>query len=170
MKKNIIFSSIIFGCMLALPLSTIGQVRIGAGLTYGTDVEELGLLFRGEYFWGEYFSTSATLNLFPRNELSSSQAGTTLSKKVTSLDLDAKYMLEINDLVLYPLVGPNFYFESSEENNNNDTEWFIGLNAGAGTRFSLADWLEGFGEVKYIFNKGVGQVMFSGGLLVVIGD
>lgn len=161
------------------------QFKVGGKLSYGSEIESLGIGAKGIYELDEKFSLSAELNYFFGSNTNSTinVQGFDIGEQevktsLTTLNTDLHYNLSnSNDLSLYAIGGLNFSFYSTELSSENNfpgiggqsssfdnSETFIGLNLGIGARYPIADNLDVISELKYIIND-LDQIVFSAGII-----
>lgn len=137
------------------------QLRLGAGLGYGFDIEELGLQFRGVYTISDPWRGAADFVFYfdGVEDLS-----------IWELNLNGHYTF-INDekKTVYALAGLNFlkfnYDASSTFADNSDT----GLNLGAGLEIPISESIEFFSEARFSLG-GSEQFFISAGVQYFMGD
>ncbi|HRI58499.1 MAG TPA: outer membrane beta-barrel protein, partial [Saprospiraceae bacterium] len=138
MKINHILLTLIL--MAGIQLAANAQLRLGAGLGYGTDIEELGLQLRGVYTISDPWRGAADFVFYfdGVEDLS-----------IWELNLNAHYAFITDEKkTVYALAGLNFlkfnYDASSTFADNSDT----GLNLGAGLELPISGPFEFFSEAR----------------------
>ena len=145
MKKGIL--------LIVLVVSTLcsyGQARVGGGLSYGTEIEEMGLNLTGEFFLKDIVALTPEINYFFTDN------------NVTFWTFNADvhyYFNKSSQASFYGLAGLNF--ASISNNNNSNTE--LGLNLGAGVNFELNKSFTPFAQIKLVTGD-ADQGVFSFGL------
>lgn len=139
-----------------------GEVRVGGGLVYGTEIESLGINFRGDYALTEEILLAPDLvYFFPNDEFG-------IDFKWFDINLNGNYLFTVSNegITPYALAGLNIAILSVDLNNvpgfrggGNSTE--IGLNVGGGADFHLGGF-DAFGELRYAI--GNDQLVIGGGL------
>lgn len=169
-KLGLVF---IFLLMMApLAQAQVG-IEVGAGLIYGTEVEQVGLNARGGFRFGNWRVAPGINFFFPQND---DFFGGDLKTTVWSINIDGNYVFEPGGIVgVYPLVGLNFTtvrVKSSSDNGGlfdettvSDTE--VGVNIGAGVEFDVKV-IKPFLEFKYVIGN-FDQAVFTGGVKFGIG-
>jgi len=171
--------NIILFILLSTPFfSSFAQIKIGAKLGYGSEIESLGLGAKGTYDINDQFRGSAELMYFFGNTTETSVPATLFSQALDSkttvsqfnINTDVHYLFSVNNSAFLPyaLGGLNFsVVRTSMETgqlNSDSSDTFIGLNLGAGGTYQLNDQLDLFSELKYIIND-FDQLVFSVGIL-----
>jgi hypothetical protein len=152
--------------MTLLPFTTKAQdmkIMGGLGLSYTTDINSIGISARGVYQIDDQWEAGAAFtHIFKHNYTNWSM-----------LDLDGHYVFSSDDSkAFYGLAGLNFTFwkihipsvhEAYLDNwDASGTE--VGLNLGAGGRYSLSDKINLVGELKYTIG-GFGFLTLGAGVL-----
>jgi len=159
------------------------QFKVGGKLSYGSEIESLGIGAKAIYELDENFSLSGELNYFFGSNTNSTinVQGFDIGEQevetsLTTLNTDLHYNLSnLNDLSLYAIGGLNFSFYSTESSSGNNSglggqssfdnsETFIGLNLGIGGGYPITDNLNAISELKYIIND-LDQIVFSAGIV-----
>ncbi len=134
---------IIFIITLSTSFDAKSQLRVGAGLGWGSEIEELGINFNGEYKFLDYYSGESNITIFFIEGNSS----------FWTLNLDGHYHFMGNEAGPYGLVGLNIAtFELDfgfRDFDASTTE--IGLNIGGGYSANVGRW-NPFGDVKYVIS------------------
>ncbi len=139
-----------------------GQVRLGGGLVFGTEIESLGLQFRGDYAITDNILIAPDfVYFFPDSDFG-------IDFNWFDININGNYLFEVSnpDVIPYALAGFNIAIVSFDLNNimipglTDDTETEVGFNLGGG-----ADFLVGvvviFGEIRYAI--GNDQLVIGGG-------
>ena len=145
MKKGILL--IVF---VVSALCSYGQARVGGGLSYGTEIEEMGLNLTGEFFLKDKVALTPEINYFFTDN------------NITFWTFNADvhyYFNKSSQASFYGLAGLNF--ASISNNNNSNTE--LGLNLGAGVNFELNKSFTPFAQIKLVTGD-ADQGVFSFGL------
>lgn len=142
------------------------QFKLGAGLMYGSEVEQLGIRVDGVYTINEQFRGVVDFGYyFPEDE-----GGVSLN--YWELNLNGNYMF-LSDaeqgLNAYALAGLNFFnasvdIEGFGSSSNSET----GLNLGAGLEYNL-DFAELFAEAKFVIGN-ADQLNVGAGLRFPLGN
>ena len=136
--------------MLLFTFSNAGaQISAGAGLVYGTDINNLGFTLNGKYEINEKWSAAPSFTIFLKKDYVS----------WTALDLDANYQLmEINNIGdLYAIGGINMTFFKIDYDDifggvfgtESATGSEIGINLGVGIEIPVTDKITVAPELKY---------------------
>lgn len=163
MKRIFTVIAVVILSMLSTSVNA-QNLKVGAGLTYGSEIGSLGLRADGVYSINNDFSAEAAFTYFLEKDY----------LKWSVLDLNAHYnYVKSSDLTVYALAGLNMTFWSLSlgdedfggfgfDASGTDT----GVNIGTGARKKLSDKIDLFGEVKYVLGGGKffsisGGVLFS---------
>lgn len=142
MKK--LLSALLFSLLsFAAVVTAEAQYSAGAGLIYGTEIEQLGIRGEGFYTINEDFRVGASLGYFFPDDFNIG------SRRWFDVNANANYFLYAEDEVsIYGLGGLNFAFLSINfDNFPNESETEVGLNLGAGVEYML-DFASLFGELQ----------------------
>lgn len=168
--------------LLFISSITNAQVKIGGKLSYGSEIESLGIGAKGVYDIDESFSVSGELNYFFGSNTTSSMdvmgynfGSFEVETSLTTLNTDLHYNLSnLNPFRLYAIGGLNFSFYNTEFSTNStytygqsgasNNETFIGLNLGIGGGYPISQNLDIISELKYIISD-LDQVILSAGLI-----
>lgn len=172
--------------LVLLLITTVAnaQFKVGGKLSYGSEIESLGIGAKAIYELDENFSLSGELNYFFGSNTNSTinVEGFDIGEQevetsLTTLNTDLHYNLSnLNDLSLYAIGGLNFSFYSTESTSDNNipgvggqssfdnSETFIGLNLGIGGSYPITNNLDVISELKYIIND-LDQIVFSAGIV-----
>lgn len=148
-----------------------GDVSIGGGLGFATEIESLGFQIGGTYQINEEFRGAADIIIY----LPGDQGGGVVDVNWFEFNANAHYLFQNEeDLMLYALGGLNFTrvsidFPQNEffgGGNVSDTE--TGLNLGAGLEYNV-----GFGnlyaEAKYVISS-ADHLAVTGGVRIPINN
>ncbi|NJO02486.1 MAG: porin family protein [Bacteroidia bacterium] len=152
--------------------------ELGAGLIYGTEIEEIGFNVRANYSFNENLRIAPSINYFIPNK--EDIGGFENKTSIWSINVDGNYLLFIgSDMVnLYGLAGLNVTLvKTSQEQEveggfnteiSEDTETEVGLNLGIGVDVDLGR-ITPFGEFKYVVSE-FDQAVLTVGVKVRIGQ
>ncbi|MFA7419343.1 MAG: outer membrane beta-barrel protein [Melioribacteraceae bacterium] len=160
MKNTIL--SIIAILFLAVGISSAQGIKVGGGLSYGSEISSIGLRADGVYSINKDISVGLTGTYYlPKNDLS-----------WFVVDANAQYnFVKESDLTVYALAGLNMTMWNLSidmgmfgkiETSGTDT----GVNLGAGARKKMGKF-ELLGEVKYVAS-GAGFFSLGAGILFPI--
>ena len=145
MKKLLIIVSILGFSLIChqSALAQAGQIKLGAGLLYGTEVEGIGIQGNGLYEITTEIDIAASVNIFFPDE-----SDTGLDSWWT-VNGDVHYNVYSSDQLskLYGLAGLNI--TTIEVGPFDEGE--IGLNLGGGASFDV-NFGSIFGEIKYVIS------------------
>lgn len=154
-----VFSSTAFG------QSMQGDTKIGLGLGYGQEIEEIGLGLNANYAVTDDIRIAGDFYYyFVADEEFSGQ---TVEFDVYELNANVHYLF-INDesSILYGLAGLNYFNIGASSEADGVTvsadENEVGLNLGAGFEFLANEQISLFGEAKYAVSD-FDQFLFSAG-------
>jgi opacity protein-like surface antigen len=157
MKIKHLFLTLLF--LTGVQFAANAQLKLGAGLGYGTDIEELGIQFRGVYTVSDPWRASADFVLYfdGVDDLS-----------IWELNLNGHYVF-INDekKTVYALAGLNIIKVNFDATSGLDDTSDTGLNLGAGIEIPLGS-VELFGEARFALG-GAEQLFFSAGVQIPLG-
>lgn len=152
----------LFILMVLVSLSSQAQ-DLRLGMTYGGQIEKLGLQIGGQYGITNEIDLAAGLSWFFPDETSG--GGVDVRSNFWMIDVDGHYNFDMGSgLRLYPLAGVNFTTARVKINSNSSSNSEIGLNIGGGAAFQLSDPLAAFAEIKYILGD-ADQAVFGFGIL-----
>ena len=132
---------------------------IGGGLGYGSQINTIGLNFRGDVKFHKQWSITPHFNYF------FSRTKADITNKWNALNLDGHYFFEIDKgWILYPLFGINIANVSSKVNDITFTNSNVGINLGFGSEHNFDRRFSGFGEIKYVISD-TNQLVITLGVL-----
>lgn len=162
MKNNIITMFTIV--LLAFGVVNAQGLKAGAGISYGNEINNIGLRVDGVYSINKDFSIGATATYYLKKD--------NLSWFV--VDANAQYnFVKQEDLTVYGLAGLNMTFWSWDFPENDygidlgGSGTDTGINIGTGVRKKIGNKLELFGEAKYVLS-GAGFFSLGAGVLFAI--
>ena len=151
---------------IAFSQSAQGDTKIGVGIGYGEEIEEVSLGLNANYavtddirISGDFFSY-----LIEDEEIN----GITIEYSVYEINANVHYLL-INDesTIFYGLAGLNYFNIGASSSADGVTvsadESEVGLNLGAGAELLMSAQISLYAEAKYAFSD-FDQAVFSGGL------
>lgn len=140
-----------------------GDISIGGGLGYGTEIESLGIQAGGVYVINEQFRGAVDLIYYFPND--------SFGYDITWFEINANghyLFVTEEDLIAYALGGLNFatlnydYPDNQFFGGGSVSETEIGLNVGAGLEYNL-DFAKLYAELKYALSS-ADQLVISAGL------
>lgn len=138
----------------ALPSEAAAQPRVGAGLVYGTEVEEAGIQINGYYGLNQVLEglrVGAEFSYFFMPD----------PLTFWTLDLNGQYRFYGPEaLGVYAIGGLDIARLSSEFGGIEVGATEIGLNIGAGVEYAVVPNVELFGELKYVISE-ADQAVFA---------
>ena len=148
------------------------QISAGGGLSYGTDMEKLGITVKGDYSITEQIDASAGLTyFFPEKETISNSLGDDyeFTSNYMTLNVNGLYNYEVNEsITAYGLGGLNVGLASVKtdaEGAENTSDTHIGVNLGIGGKYALSDALGAFVQTKYVVGGDGSQPVLTFGVL-----
>lgn len=153
-----LFASLVFICFSSLTsFAQEGQIELGAGLLYGSQIEELGIQVNGSYRLNEEIELAPDVSLFFVDEDRGLDS-------YWAINLNGHYIFMAEDEYnAYGIGGINITFAENSEgftlDDESDTE--LGLNVGAGGEYYL-DSFSLYAELKYIISDFDGLVIGAG--------
>ena len=135
------------------------DVSVGGGFGYGSQINNIGLNFRGDVKFYQQWSITPHFNLFFNKKKES------ITKEWNALNVDGHYFFEIDPTwTIYPLCGINFATVSEKVNDISFSNSDIGINLGFGSEYNFDRRLSGFGEIKYVISD-ADQLVITFGVL-----
>ncbi|MEZ4943995.1 MAG: hypothetical protein R2804_00575 [Cyclobacteriaceae bacterium] len=157
MKKILLSSLILVGFMSVSMAQETGDLRLGAGLIYGTEIEEAGININAEYLFTEKISVAPSYSIFFTPD--------PVSYNV--LNIDGRYYFLSGSAQVYGLLGFANATSKVEFLGAKIKASDSGLNIGGGAVFPLSDTFGINAQLKYS-TPGNGQLVFQGGLVYTI--
>jgi len=170
MKNNLKSISILLVFLFSLTTSS-AQIKLGAGLAFGTDIANIGITAKGHYDFTEEWDGAASFTFFLAGE---DTPGVDLN--VWEFNADAHYIVSSNDkFTFYPLAGLSIAGVTIDFNtgipgfdNGSRTNTEVGINLGAGIELGLTESISGVAEIKYVAG-GFDQLVLNAGVLFALG-
>ncbi len=138
LKTKIFAAAIVL--LMMVGANTYAQVRIGGGLAYATDFNEVGLNLRGDYLITEPWRVGADFTFYFTGE----------GYSYNELNFNGFYVFEGESITPYVLGGINIFMTSVNYGGFKASGSDIGLNLGGGLDLPFSDNLSGFGEAKIV--------------------
>ena len=169
--KKIIITLLLF-CGVALQ----AQIKGGATLLYGTEIESLGFGLKGTYGINDKLTASGEINYFLGQ--SEDTGFVKASTRLITIDADANYFFNTNtsELMFYGIGGLNVSIIRSSVkfddsafggfggSDRNESTSKLGLNIGAGFLYPLTNQLELVTEATYTLSD-FDQLVLQTGIL-----
>lgn len=157
MKKILLGSLILVGCMSVSLAQEAGDLRVGAGLIYETEIEEAGINLNAEYLFTEKISVAPSYSIFFTPDPVSFNV----------FNIDGRYYFLSGSAQVYGLLGfanatSKIEFFGSKLKSSDS-----GLNIGGGAVFPLNDTFGINAQLKYS-TPGDGQLVLQGGIVYTI--
>ncbi len=159
--KNFFF----IGLFLLTSQATFAQFSAGAGLSFGSEVEQLGIFARGQYDFTEQIRAALTINFFfPETE---EVSVIETRSQVTTINADGHYIfLDQDPFKVYGLLGLNFAIANAEVSgpgfDEDDSESELGVNLGVGGQYFVNETFSPFAEIKYVIGEADQLVIMAG--------
>ena len=138
-----------------------GDIKLGAGLSYGFDIEEIGIQANGYYTLDEKMRVGADFNYF--------LTGGNDAVDLTAWEFNGNFhyiFSRENEMVLYGLGSLGFHYSKAEVsllgNTSSSTSSDIGFGIGGGIEYDLGNLLL-FGEPR-LFLSGFEQLAITVGI------
>ncbi len=145
--------------------SAYGDIQIGAGLMYGSEIEQPGLRLDGTYRINEDFRAVVDLGFYLPDDAGNADVNW------FEFNINGNYIFA-NDpeqgLIAYALAGLNYTRVKVSSGNFSSDNGEVGLNVGAGAEYGL-DFANLFGEFKYVLGD-YDQLNIGVGLRFAIGN
>ena len=155
MKKLIVLFSMMFFIM-GNAFAQKGIQAAGVNLSYGTEIESLGIGVKYQYNFTDNLRFEPSVNYFFENN------------GVDMFDLNANvhYLCPMaSNIRVYPLAGLTFSSWDAGKSFDNVTR--LGVNLGGGAEMDITDQLMLNFELKYQFVSDLDQAVFSVGLAYI---
>ena len=164
MKRLIFIFAGLLIVNVAFSQDFLSKTKVGGGLAFGSEIENIGLNVIATYDVFEEFNLRAapSLTIFlPKKEESFGAEWKWINWEINA---DAHYMfpLDIAPFKLFGIGGLNlagvrYKYESKDpilsQYNVNDFDLEVGLNIGAGAEYELTDHISGVARAKYIISS-----------------
>lgn len=162
-----------------------GQKAVGASLSYGTEIENLGIGIKGQYNFTDALRGELGADYFLKKD----------GVSMFDVNLNAHYLFTLSDKVkVYPLAGltyTNWKFDYGTDDGDDDYNYNyddddddllyaprrqkgdddgggstgkFGINLGGGIQYDLTDALFVNGEIKYQIINNFNQLVFGVGI------
>ena len=145
---------------VVLVQETSAQARAGLGFVYGSEVEEFGFNFNGEYGINENISLNANISIFFIEDVPGVDNG------FWTLNFDGHYYFQGGLSGFYGLAGLNIATATFEGEilgfpvDESSSE--LGLNIGGGYLYDTGGAIAPFGDVKFVLGD-ADQLVFRAG-------
>lgn len=131
MMKKIGLTIAVLCCTLSM-MAQKGEKAIGGSMGYATEVDNIGIGWKFQYFISDDLRAEANSNYFFNGNHGS----------MLDFNLNAQYVIDLNSkMAIYPFIGPTF------EHWGNDDDVF-GMNLGCGFEYHLPSSISLFAESK----------------------
>ena len=117
MKK--LLTPLVLLVLVCIGFESNGQTRAGLGLVYGTEVEEAGINFNGEYGITDNISANANITIFFVEDLPGADFG------YWTLNLDGHYYFQGGLSGAYALAGLNVSTATIDTPTNDNSTSFV---------------------------------------------
>lgn len=154
MKKRILFPLLLFTIFLST--SSYSQIKAGAGLVWGSEVEEIGFQLRGIYTINEAWRAGVDF-IFWFDGVE--------DVSIWEMNTNAHYIFSTSEKAnLYALGGLNFFTLKLDTSNGSNSSTEVGLNIGAGGELFFTDKISGIAELRYVLGD-ADQLVIGAGVL-----
>ena len=166
---KILFLAVCFLMLVGNTYAQKGKQAIGFGLSYGTEIESVGLGLKYQYNITNPIRLEPSLNYFFEND----------NVSMLDVNLNFHYLFPVASKVkLYPLLGltfSNWMFDWNDDwdvdihgnhvhidgDDDSDNECRFGMNIGGGVDFAIArNWMMNF-EFRYQLVSDFDQAVFN---------
>lgn len=138
------------------------EFSAGGGLGYGSQINTLGINFRGDVSFDNQWSITPHYNLFFNKDHG------IVTDRWRAINIDVHYFFfKDKGWKLYPLAGFNLATVSEKVNSIIFSNSYAGFNLGMGSDYHFSEQISGFGEIKYVISK-ADQMVISVGVLYKI--
>ena len=134
------------------------QIMIGAGGSYGDDIQQFAPNLRIYFFPNHKICFGPEFAYFPKIK----EGG--IEKELTEFGISGHYIFKLSESIgFYPLVGINYAIETERELDIHEEKTSLGLNLGGGFHLEYGRFFP-FAEYKYVTSD-LAQSVFSIGVL-----
>lgn len=145
-------------CLLTVLAFTVqAQTRLGAGLAWGSDVEDLGLGINGEFFVKENISINPGLIFYFVDDRGNDRLDW------WELNINGNfYFAQEGSVAFYGIGGLNLTTVAIENDFVDDSDTELGINLGIGSNFDVGGSVMPYAELKYVLGDWDQLVLFFG--------
>ena len=149
--------------MFVFAFNSMAQTRVGAGLAYGTEIENLGINANAQFFINDNIAIAPGLVFFfPKD------AGFGIDINWFDFNANGHYYFKRGSVEPYVLAGLNFARIKVESGSFDSSNTEIGLNIGGGANFDIGSSIMPFGELRIVVGD-ADQLVIAGGVRFPIG-
>ncbi len=153
MKRILLTVAVVF----FIALAGQAQTRLGAGLAYGSDVDDLGLGINAEFFVKNNISISPGLIFYFEDK------GPYQDRDWWELNINGNfYFANEGSVDFYGVGGINLTTRSIKSQGERDGDTELGINLGIGANFNVNGSVLPYTEIKYIAGSYDQAVLFFG--------
>ncbi len=153
MKKLLL--TLVVACFFAL--TSQAQTRLGAGLGWGSDVDDVGLGINAEFFVKNNISINPGIIIYMEDD------GIYQDRDWWELNVNGNfYFAREGSVDFYGIGGINLTTISIKSGDVRDGETELGINLGIGANFDFGGSVLPYSEVKYIAGNFDQAVLFFG--------
>jgi len=153
MKKLVV--TLVVVCFFTL--TSEAQTRLGAGLGWGSDVDDVGLGINAEFFVKNNISINPGIIIYLEDD------GIYQDRDWWELNVNGNfYFAKEGSVDFYGIGGINLTTISREAGDVRDAETELGINLGIGANFDFGGAVLPYSEVKYIAGNFDQAVLFFG--------
>ncbi|MCA6078852.1 outer membrane beta-barrel protein [Fulvivirga sedimenti] len=143
--------------VLSLALAGQAQTRLGAGLAWGSEVDDLGLGINGEFFVKNNISISPGFIFYFEDN------GGFQDRDWWELNINGNFYFATEGVVdFYGIGGINLTTRSIKSQGERDGDTELGINLGIGANFNTNGAILPYTELKYIAGNYDQAVLFFG--------
>jgi opacity protein-like surface antigen len=153
------------------------QITVGAGLAYGAEVEQAGIILNGQYFFNDTWAAAPTLIFYFPDTDKFSGNGFNVESRSSAWEFNADvnyYFLTSGIAKFYGEGGLNVMgIKSSTKTTGNfnqkstSSDSKVGLNLGVGVDFNVEGKIIPFVGLKYTLSEW-DQLVLKGGIRILI--
>ncbi len=141
----------------SLEASKAAPWRVGVGLGWGSEIEELGFGVNAEFFLNDKISLNPGFIFFLVDD------GPFDNQNFWTMNINANYYFAQEGSVdFYGLGGLNLSTYSWKSNGEKDSNTELGINLGIGANFDVGGTVQPYAEMKYVLGDYDQLVLFFG--------
>ncbi len=143
---------------LGFTQSSNAQFMLGAGGSYGDDIQQFAPNIRVYFFPNHKICLGPEFAYFPKIKEGA------LERELVEYGFSGHYIFKLSESIgFYPLLGINYAIETEKELDIHEEKTSLGLNLGAGFHLEYGRYFP-FAEYKYVASD-LAQSVFSIGVL-----
>ena len=163
-------------------INSFGQTKLFSGVTYGSEVEALGITVGAEYFVSDKISIAPDFIYYFTNKESQVIGGSEIEVKTKLWEINGNvhyYFVDNSSIGFYGLGGLNYShvsvdFKQTDVDSGTVEAQFdmsdgeVGVNLGVGANFPISRKLTPYAELKYVAAS-TDQLVIGGGVKFAVG-